>query len=141
MYNRFKDWAREQCDEPEPNWTPETVVAEALVFFDKKTEYDALMKEYSRLASLHEARRRVKSKFNGTLVGEWTGWNNLEVKKVMDKVRETMGGEAAMDKISLEEIRGAVEQASMQLRNCTADHQRLEDMTKEKNKTDLKLAT
>jgi hypothetical protein len=137
MYNRFKAWAQEQqCDEPEPSWTPETVVAEALVYFNKKAEYDALMREYARVASIHEARRRVKSVFNGTLVGEWTGLSNLNVKKVMDRVRERMGGEVAMDGKTMEEIRSAVEQANVELGFTTMD--RVEDVTDKMGKMEVK---
>jgi hypothetical protein len=120
MYIRFQAWAQEQQrNEPEPTWTPETVVAEALIYFNREAEYDALMKEYARLASILEARRRVKSMFNGILVAEWTGLCNLQAKRVMDKVREKMGGEIAMDGMAMEEIRNAVEQAALELRNTT----------------------
>jgi hypothetical protein len=116
MYNHFLIWGREQQrDGPEPTWTPESVVAEALVYFNKKAEYDELMKEYARVKAIHEARRRVKSKFNGILVEEWTGLRNLDVKKVMDKVRERVGGEIVMDVWTTEEIRSAVRQASLEL--------------------------
>jgi hypothetical protein len=116
MYIRFQAWAQEQQrDEPEPTWTPETVVAEALIYFNKEAEYGALMKEYTRLASIHEARRRVKSMFNGILVAQWTGLCNFDVKRVMDKVRERMEGEIAMDGMTVEEIRNAVEQAALEL--------------------------
>ena len=123
MYNRFQTWALEQQrNEPEPTWTSETVVAEALIFFGKEAEYDALLKESARVASIHEAKRRVKSIFNGTLVAEWTGLSHLQVKKIMDTVRGRFGGEVAMDGIPIEEIRTAVQQASVELENMTVHH-------------------
>jgi hypothetical protein len=137
MYNRFQAWAREQsCDEPEPTWTQENAVAEALVYFNRKAEYDKLMNEYARVASIHEARRRVKSVFNGSLVGEWTGLSNFEVKKVMDRVRERMGGEVAMDGKTMGEIRTAVEQANVELGNVTTDS--VEDLTNRMSRTGVK---
>ena len=53
--------------------------------------------------------------FNGILVAQWTGLCNFDVKRVMDKVRERMGGEIAMDGMTVEEIRNAVEQAALEL--------------------------
>jgi UDP-2,3-diacylglucosamine pyrophosphatase LpxH len=122
MYTHFLAWAQEQKhDEPEPVWTKESVTTEALAYFNKKAEYDKLIEEHARIASIHEAGRRVNSVFNGTLVGEWTGLKNMEVKRVMDKVRQKLGGEAAMDGMTIEEIRKAVEQANVELGNVTVD--------------------
>ena len=74
--------------------------------------------------------------FNGTLVGEWTGLSNFDVKKVMDRVRERMGGDVAMDGMPMEEIRSAVEQANVELGFTTMD--RVEDVTDKRGKMEVK---
>jgi hypothetical protein len=79
--------------------------------------------------------------FNGTLVGEWTGLPNLEVKKVMDKVRQRMGGEVAMDGKTTEEIRSAVEQAKEELGDVTKNRERAEGLLDGMGKLGLKEAT
>ena len=135
MYNSFKLWALEQPREKQtPTWTPEIVVAEALVYFNKKAKYDEVMEEYTRIESIHQVRRRVKSMFSGPLVAEWTGLGNLDVKRVMDMVRERKGGEATMDGLTMEEIRNAVEQAAVELNFRATDYA---DATDKMGKMDL----
>ena len=65
--------------------------------------------------------------FNGILVAEWTGLRSLEVKRVMDKVRERLGGEIAMDGMTIEKIRNTVEQTALELENTMAH--RVVDLT------------
>lgn len=116
MYNNFCAWAQDQPrDKSKPEWTPETVVAEALVFFGKKSEYDALMGEYRRLEMMHEEKRRLKTMLSGTLVKEWTGLHHLEVKKVVDRTREKLGGESAMFGMGTDEIRKVVQESAEEL--------------------------
>jgi hypothetical protein len=136
MYNSFCAWAQGlPRDRPKPEWTPETVIAEALVYFDKKTEHDALTEEYARLASTHERRRKAKSVFNGTLVKEWTGLHHLDVKKVMDRTRENLGGEDAMVGMDMDKIREVVQQFTEELK--FAQTNRINELTEGLSKVDV----
>ncbi|KAF9013294.1 hypothetical protein BDQ17DRAFT_1419451 [Cyathus striatus] len=65
----------------------------ALDFFGKREEFDALQRELDEKIVKAQARKS----YNGTIVGEWTGLTGkwLTVKKIMDKVRERVGGDQA----------------------------------------------
>lgn len=116
MYKRFQDWAQhKQADTTSPEPDTESVITEALVYFQKKSEYETLMKEYSRVESILRARRKVKPIFNGTLVGRWTELDNRRVKLVMDAVRERFGGEVAMAEIDVEDIHKTTVEVAHQL--------------------------
>jgi hypothetical protein len=74
-----------------PRMTAEETAAlarEALVFFNKKEEYETLLR-------LRSARAQLKESFKGTVVNEWAEldghWRG--VKKIMDGVRERVGGD------------------------------------------------
>ena len=64
----------------------ESVRREALAFFDKQEEHDALVEA-------NERRLRLKAIWNGKKVGEWTGGNGRVVGKVMKLLRQTIGEE------------------------------------------------
>ena len=111
MYNNFPTWVEGQSfDNKALNLTLTTdiTVQEALDYFGKRKEYDMLMNEYDRLENLHAARRRVKAIFNGALITEWTGLQGLDVRRMMEKVRQRTGGEEAMDGMGVEEVEGLV---------------------------------
>ena len=61
----------------------QTIGQEALVFFGKKEEHDALVRE-------NERRLRIKAVWNGRKVGEWTGWNGWQIGRLMKFIRESV---------------------------------------------------
>ena len=69
---------------------PSAVVKEALVFFGKKDDYDAIVKE-------KEIRRAFKKKFTGSHVMKWTGLYGYAVGDVMRGVRERLGEEGILN--------------------------------------------
>jgi hypothetical protein len=92
MYWGFIEWAEEREREDGPRrreaFDERTFHNEALVHFNKKAQFDAI--DDSRIV-----KQIVKARFNGTKVGEWTDLTGRwrEVKKIMDVVRERLGGE------------------------------------------------
>lgn len=76
---------------------------EALAFFGKREEHDALVEA-------NERRLRLKAIWNGKKVGEWTGGNGRVVGKVMKLLRQTIG-EEKIGQMTEEELEQHVLQA------------------------------
>ncbi|KAI9443224.1 hypothetical protein H4582DRAFT_1169908 [Lactarius indigo] len=76
---------------------------EALVFFGKQEEHDALVKENKR-------RIRLKAMWNGRKVGEWTCWNGRLVGRLMKLMRQSVG-EQKIGEMTEEELKQHVLQA------------------------------
>lgn len=94
MYGEFKIWSAEQFkDTPLRTWTQEEVRGLAVRTFGKAEEYDATVIALKARQAELEARRRQKEKFNGTIVANWTGLHHLKVKRVMEGVKEKIGGD------------------------------------------------
>ena len=97
MYAEFVEWVEDQRGRWEADGVVEDgtarkeraeVIEEALVYFNKKEEFEELA--HSRLN-----RARMKEGFNGHKVNEWAGMasNWMEVKRIMDGVRMKIGGD------------------------------------------------
>ncbi len=65
---------------PEPVVSPSQVYTEAMTFFGKSRDHDALI-------ARREKEDRVKNKFNGKLVMEWTGASGKDVGRVVAGVK------------------------------------------------------
>ncbi|KAH9042121.1 hypothetical protein EDB85DRAFT_1918038 [Lactarius pseudohatsudake] len=76
---------------------------EALVFFGKQEEHNALAQE-------NERRLRVKAMWNGRKVGEWTGWSGRLVGRLMKFMRQSVG-EQKIGEMTEEELKQHVLQA------------------------------
>ncbi|KAI9512422.1 hypothetical protein F5148DRAFT_1163196 [Russula earlei] len=114
MYHAFFQWrdARESPDaenESQPQDVQETgdreamiesVREEALTFFGKRDEHDALVQA-------NERKVRLKAIWNGRKVGEWTGGNGRVVGRVMALMRQTIG-EEEIGQMTEEELKGHV---------------------------------
>lgn len=76
---------------------------EALVFFGKQEEHNALAQE-------NERRLRVKAMWNGRKVGEWTSWSGRLVGRLMKFMRQSVG-EQKIGEMTEEELKQHVLQA------------------------------
>jgi len=81
----------------------ESVRGEALAFFGKREEHDALVQA-------NERRLRLKAIWNGRKVGEWTGGSGRMIGKVMNLLRQTIG-EEKIGQMTEEELKQHVLQA------------------------------
>ena len=104
MYRLFFEWIEVQKaaipdDEKDCSSKALRLQDEALVFFGRKDEYEMLVEKNSR-------RLYLKSIWNGTKVGEWTGWYGRKVGLTMKHVRQTIGEEklAYMQEHEVKEI-------------------------------------
>jgi len=70
----------------EANNREAAVGQEALEFFGKQEEHNALVQE-------NERRLRYKAMWNGTKVGEWTSWNGRLIGRLMKFMRQSVGEE------------------------------------------------
>ncbi|KAH9480617.1 hypothetical protein JR316_0007217 [Psilocybe cubensis] len=94
MYAEFVEWVKATKPSSHPyNQLPrqerfDRIREDALRFFNKK-------KEYEDLAKLRAAKTRLNDLFSGTHVRNWTGLGGhwIGVKKIMDEVRNRLGGE------------------------------------------------
>jgi len=99
MYHAFFQWSEARANpaagdesesldvqEAEKEAVIESVRAEALTFFGKQEEHDAL-------ARANQLRVRLKAMWNGRKVGEWTGGGGMIIGRVMSLMRETIGEE------------------------------------------------
>jgi hypothetical protein len=98
MYWSFLEWAgereRENGRTPGEVFDERTFHNEALVHFNRKAEFDAMVHSKA-------IKQTAKAGFNGTKVGEWTGLTGRwrEVKRIMDAVRKRLGGEEGVAKL------------------------------------------
>lgn len=67
-----------------PKFEHQCLLEEALVYFGRKAEYEALVAENIR-------RRALREKLNGTRVMAWTGLQGVAIKWIMDGIRERLG--------------------------------------------------
>jgi hypothetical protein len=95
MYQAFLQWCeagsdgqpQEKQETEEREAIKESVRKEALAFFGKREEYDALVQA-------NERRVRLKAIWNGKKVGEWVGVGNYRmISRVMAVMRRTIGEE------------------------------------------------
>jgi len=117
MYQAFLRWsdarastAAENDGQPQVMREPvdkeaiiESVNEEALVFFGKREEHNALVQS-------NERRLRLKAMWNGRKVGEWTGGGGTVVGRVMKLLRQTIG-EEKISQMTEEELKQHVLQA------------------------------
>ena len=116
MYHAFFQWSEaraspaagdesqsQDVQEAEKEAVIESVRAEALTFFGKQEEHDAL-------ARANQRRLRLKAMWNGRKVGEWTGGNSRIIGRVMDLMRKTIG-EEKISRMTEEELEQHVLQA------------------------------
>lgn len=103
MFYAFPKYVRSHATQSEiPHPSKSDVQQEALVYFGKKDEFEAVVRD-------KQLTRRIKELFNGHLVMEWTAvlyWGTI--KKIMDKVRERIGGDdwrEIMVEMSLEQVK------------------------------------
>lgn len=104
MYAEFVEWAMERTaqattdtirlSKEEQEERQREIRDEALVYFGKKEEFDAVNREHSQ-------RVRLKQTFTGSKVRDWTDlgeyWKG--VKLIMDAVRLRVGGDEGVLKI------------------------------------------
>jgi hypothetical protein len=119
MYQAFLQWSEARVsptagDDGQPQEKQETedkeairesVRKEALAFFGKREEHDALVQA-------NERRMRLKAIWNGRKVGEWVGVGNYRmIGKVMAVMRQTIG-EDKIGQMTEDELKQHVLQAS-----------------------------
>lgn len=98
-----------------PALDPAAVVQEALVFFGKKEEYDAIVKE-------KEIRTAFRTKFTGNHVMKWTGLYGFAVRDVLRGVRERMGNEGILSATE-EEIEAVTREVQQKLGLKASDNE------------------
>ena len=114
MYQAFLHWsdarastAAENDGQPQEAEDREAIIEsvkeEALAFFGKREEHDALVQA-------NERRLRLKAMWNGKKVGEWTGGGGTVVGRVMKLLRQTIG-EEKIGQMTEEELKQHVLQA------------------------------
>ena len=141
MYQAFLQWSDARvspaaANDSQPQETGETedreaikesVRGEALAFFGKREEHDAL-------AQANEKRVRLKAIWNGRKVGEWIGGNRL-VGRVMALMRRTIG-EEKIGQMTEEELRQHVLQANVTVElQIEEERQAREDPGEDVNET------
>ncbi|KAF8500982.1 hypothetical protein F5888DRAFT_1609856 [Russula emetica] len=116
MYQAFLQWSEARVspaagndgqpqEKQEMEVIRESVRNEALAFFGKREEHDALVQA-------NERRVRLKAIWNGRKVGEWVGvGNNRMISKVMAVMRRTIG-EEKIGQMTEDELKQHVLQAS-----------------------------
>jgi hypothetical protein len=105
----------------------ESVRREALAFFGKQEEHDALVEA-------NERRLRLKAIWNGKRVGEWTGGNSRVVGKVMKLLRQTIG-EEKIGQMTEEELKQHVFQAKETVELQFMEEQQAKDEGREDAKS------
>lgn len=117
MYQAYFQWnearakaaAETDCPCPQEQETDDrealiqTTGQEALVYFGKQEEHDALVQD-------NERRLRIKAMWNGTKVGEWTSWSGWLVGRLMKHMRQTVG-EEKIGEMTEDELKEQVLQA------------------------------
>lgn len=92
---------------------------EALVFFGKQEEHNALAQE-------NERKVRVKAMWNGRKVGEWTSWNGRLVGRLMNLMRQSVG-EQKIGQMTEEELKQHVLQAKEIVESQLAQEQQIRE--------------
>jgi hypothetical protein len=120
MYAEFVKWVEatrtptNNLDLPSREERQKQIQQEALVFFNKKEEFETLARD-------RQNRLRLKEIFSGSRVRDWAelGEHWRGVKLIMDEVRVQMGGEEAilefLDKNSEEDLKQVVLQVKDKL--------------------------
>jgi hypothetical protein len=117
MYAEFTSWVSSERLQVavHPKTERAGIVDEALVYFNKKHEFEELAR--SRLG-----RTRMKAGFNGTKVNEWAGLNSnwRAVKMIMDEVRARVGGNERVADILEEKGEEAVKRIVLEVKDALA---------------------
>lgn len=131
MYQAFLQWCeakvspvagnddqpREKQETEDREAIRESVRKEALAFFGKQEEHDALVQA-------NERRVRLKAIWNGRKVGEWVGVGNYRmIGKVMAVMRRTIG-EEKIGQMTEDELKQHVLQASEAIKLQLAEERR-----------------
>jgi hypothetical protein len=131
MYQAFLQWCearvspaagnddqpREKQETEDREAIKESVKKEALAFFGKQEEHDALVQA-------NERRVRLKAIWNGRKVGEWVGVGNYRmIGKVMAVMRRTIG-EEKIGQMTEDELKQHVLQASEAIELQLAEERR-----------------
>lgn len=118
MYAEFTSWVSSERSQVtggavDPKTERADIVDEALVYFNKKHEFEELAR--SRLG-----RVRMKAGFNGTKVNEWAGLNSnwRAVKTIMDEVRARVGGNEGVADILEEKGEEAVKRIVLEVKEA-----------------------
>lgn len=127
MYAEFVEWVEKQRntsewdgDTPVPEQIQANGQLEALVFFNKREAFDALVSERS-------SRIRLKECFSGTVVRDWADMGGYwkGVKLIMDEVRARLGGEEGvlifLEKNGDQDLKDMVLQVKAELGIVSAD--------------------
>ena len=147
MYQAYFHWneakakatAENECPSPQNQETNdrETVIQaigqEALVFFGKQEEHDALVQE-------NERRLRVKAMWNGRKVGEWTSWSGRLIGRLMKFMRQSVG-EEKIGQMTEEELKEHVLQAKEVIQLQLAQEQAQEHQMREDVQGDVDVET
>lgn len=97
----------------------EAIRGEALAFFGKQEELDALVQANKR-------RARLKAIWNGKKVGEWVGNNGYMIGRVMRLMRQTIG-EEKIGQMTDEEIKWHVLQAKEEVESQVIEERRAKE--------------
>lgn len=94
MYQKFLEYSdsvkKSTPDKETPKLDCESIRQEALIFFRKKEEYDAILQSNIR-------RQSLRNKFSGVRVMGWTGLNGPCVGDIMRNIQDKMGTEKLME--------------------------------------------
>ncbi|KAF9533105.1 hypothetical protein CPB83DRAFT_845833 [Crepidotus variabilis] len=132
MYYEFVEWVRQgrgesDLSEDEDESADQLLLdvkankarEEALLYFGKKEEYDAVVRE-------RDGRKRLKEVFTGSVVRDWTklGGNWKAIKLIVDEVRQRLGGEegvlAFWEKSGIDKLREYVLEVQASLGDVAA---------------------
>jgi hypothetical protein len=141
MYQAFLQWSsaraspavkddgqHQMTQESEDNEAVrESVREEALAFFGKQEEHDALVQANKR-------RARLKAIWNGKKVGEWVGNNGYMIGRVMRLMRQTIG-EEKIGQMTDEEIKRHVLQAKEEVESQIIEERRAKEGGEGENDT------
>ena len=126
MYQAFLQWSearaendgqfQEKQETEDREATKESLRKEALAFFGKREEHDALVQA-------NERKVRLKAIWNGRKVGEWVGVGNYrKIGKVMAVMRRTIG-EEKIGQMTEDELKQHVLEASEAIQLELAEEQ------------------
>jgi len=118
MYAEFVKWVEatrtptNSLDLPSREERQKQIQQEALVFFNKKEEFETLARD-------RQNRLRLKEIFSGSRVRDWAelGEHWRGVKLIMDEVRVQMGGEEAILEFLDKNSEGDLKQVVLQVKD------------------------